>query len=243
MEIAVRHVETDPLEALRAELVGAARRGTARRRRRRRSAAVALATLTLLAVAAGAAAVTKFSTGVPAVDELLQVERGDGRGGPVVIGAASEPLPMDLGRAGKFQLVAVLLPNGNICTASADFHRTGVRGGVGCAGSVARVNRRVGRRGGTWAGSSIGFDSRVNQFLVDADVDSVRPLGEGDWTVSMTPPWTPEAPGARPLRLVLVTDDADIGDPGGTDLPAEAHTPPALELTYSDGRETVLEGF
>ncbi len=65
-----------------------------------------------------------------------------------------------------------------------------------------------------WAGSSSGPDSRVNQFLVAGDVETVRPLGEGDWTVRMTPPWTPEARGARPLRLVLVTDDADIDDPG-----------------------------
>ena len=26
----------------------------------------------------------------------------------------------------------------------------------------------------------------------------------------MTPPWTPEAPGARPLRLVAAIDDEDI---------------------------------
>ena len=239
MGIAVRHVEADPLGALRTELVRAGRRGTARRRRRRRVVTLAIAVVAVLALAAGAAAVAGLGTGVAPVDELLQIERGDGSGRPVALDA-TEPLPMDLGRAGKYQLVAYLDRHGNICTASADEHRGGVRGGFGCAGSLTSINRDVERRGGTWAGSSNGFDSRVNQFLVDGDAESVRALGEGNWTVTTTPPWTPDAPGARPLRLVLVVDETNL--PISTDLPPEAYIQPTLELTYPDGRTRVLEG-
>jgi hypothetical protein len=234
MNAAVRHVETDALGALRAELVRAAGRGIARRRRRRRAATLAVVAVGLLALAAGAAAVAGLGTGVAPVDELLQIERGDESGRPVALDA-SDPLPMDLGRAGRYQLVAYLDRNRNICTASAEAHGGGVRGGFGCVNSLDVVNRRLERRGGTWAGSSDGADSRVNQFLVAGEVESVRPLGPGDWTVRMTPPWTPEARGARPMRLVVVTDDADIDNP-------DAYVQPTLELTYEDGSTRVLDG-
>jgi len=234
MNAAAHHVESDALGALRAELVAAGRRTAGRRRRRRRAATLLAAALGLLALAAGAAAVAGLGTGVAPVDELLKIERGDESGRPVALDA-SDPLPMDLGKAGNYQLVAYLDRNGNICTASAEPRGGGVRGSFGCVDSLDRVNRRLERRGGMWAGSSSGPDSRVNQFLVAGEVEAVRPRGEGDWTVRMTPAWTPEARGARPLRLVLVTDDADIDDP-------RAYVQPTLELTYEDGSTRVLRG-
>jgi hypothetical protein len=108
------------------------------------------------------------------------------------------------------------------------------------------VNRAVERRGATWQGSAIGLDQRTNQYLVDGDVERMRPLGEGDWKVLMTPPWTPDAPGARPLRLAVVIDDADL--PGGEDglqpgeLPVETYDEPVMELTYSDGSTREYRG-
>ncbi len=62
---------------------------------------------------------------------------------------------------------------------------------------------------------------------------SVRPLGQGDWRVLMTPPWTPQAPGARALKLVVVIDERDIEVPQ-TDLPK-------LELTDADGGTRVAQ--
>lgn len=251
MNAAAHHVESDALGALRAELVGAGRRAVTRRRRRRRAATLLAAALALLALAAGAAAVANFSTGVPAVDELLnreapsappgEVPRLDVRPGP---GPASDPLPVSLG--GDHQAVAYLSRDGHICTATADHHRGGVRGSYGGCLPVDMVNRQVERRGGIWDGSAIGVDSRTNFFLVDGEVESVRPLGDGDWTVRMTPPWTAEAPDARPLRLVVVIDDADIGNPDDdlqpNELPPRAYDEPTLELKYGDGRTLVREG-
>jgi len=222
---------------------------SARRRRGRRAAIAVAIVIGLVAATAGAAELTGFTTGVPAVDELLDREapspapggtpRLDIRPGP---GPASEPLSVPEGDH-MVATVAYLTRDGNICTASADRHRGGVRGGYGgCSGAVEDVNRRVARRGGMWAGSALGFDSRTNTFLVDGDVESVRVLGAGDWTVKMTPPWTAQAQGARPLRLLVVIDAADIGGDRSGDLPPEAYDQPSLELTYGDGHTRLLDG-
>jgi hypothetical protein len=77
----------------------------------------------------------------------------------------------------------------------------------------------------------------------------VKPLGKGDWRVLMTPPWTPRAPNARPLRLVVAIDDRDYGNPDDgfqrdefDAIPREAQMPPALRLTYRDGQMRVARG-
>jgi hypothetical protein len=61
----------------------------------------------------------------------------------------------------------------------------------------------------------------------------------------MTPPWTPEAPGARALRLVVVIDDADIEVGGDGVQEGELHLVqtgfPKLELTYADGSTRIAE--
>jgi hypothetical protein len=255
MSTSTRHIETDALTGLREELMRAADRRSARRRPARRAAIAVAVVAGLLAATAGAAELTGFTTGVPAVDELLDreapsqdptptgVPRLDIRPGP---GPASEPLQVPEGDH-KVALVAYLTRDGNICTASADAHRGGVRGSSGgCSGTVEHVNRRIERHGGMWAGSTLGLERRTNHFLLDGDVKSVRVLGEGDWKVLMTPPWTPRAPDARPLRLMATIDDADLGNPADGmqtgELPPEAYTPPRLELTYSHGRRRLLEG-
>jgi hypothetical protein len=242
---ATRYVETDALAGLREELMRAAGR-SARRRRPARRAAIAVAIVVgLLAATAGAAELTGFTTGVPVVDELVGIESGPGghlRPGP---GDASEALSVPIGD-GVYKTVAYLARDGGVCIVSAERHRGGVRGGFGGCPPLEYVNRRVERRGAVWQGSSHGLDSRTNQFLVDGDVKTIRPLGEGDWKVLMTPPWTPHAPNARPLRLAVVIDDADIGNPEDglqmDELPREAYNQPTLKLTYSDGHTRVFRG-
>jgi hypothetical protein len=246
-----RHVESDALAGLREELMRAATRRSERRRPARLAAIAAALVVGLLAATAGAAELTGFTTGVPVVDELVGVEHGlpkrdgapavDRRPGP---GDASEPLAVKMGD-GTYQTVAYLSRDGSICVASAERHRSGVRGGGGGCPTLEYLNRQVERLGGAWQGSAIGADERTNQYLVDGDVNAVRPLGKGDWKVLMTPPWTPQAPDARPLRLVVVTDEADIGNPDDGlqmgELTPEAYKQPTLELTYENGRTRVLE--
>ncbi|MEX1142472.1 MAG: hypothetical protein WD993_03575 [Thermoleophilaceae bacterium] len=65
------HVETDPIGAIRTELVAAARRRRATRLRRRRLATVAATLVATLACVAAASALTDLGTGIPAIDRFL----------------------------------------------------------------------------------------------------------------------------------------------------------------------------
>lgn len=234
-----RYIETDALAGLRDELMRAAARRTSSRRRTRRATIAVALLAALLAATAATAALTDFSTGVPVVDELVGIESqvprpGDGptadhRPGP---GSASAALSVPIGD-GVYKTVAYLARDGSICIVSAERHRGGVRGSTGGCPPLEDVNRRVERRGAVWYGSSHGPDQRTYQLLVGGEVKSVRPLGQGDWRVLMTPPWTPQAPGARALRLVVVIDERDIEVPQ-TDLPK-------LELTDADGGTRVAQ--
>jgi hypothetical protein len=248
-----RHVESDALGSLREELMLAATCAPAGRRRARRAAVVVAIVVALLAATAGAAELTGFTTGVPAVDQLLSIESGTSPpgGSPRAdfrpgVGPASEALSVPQGKT-IFKTVAYLSRRGDICVASAAPHRGGgVQGSFGGCPPIEWVNRRVQRLGGTWSGSAIGAERRTNQFLVDGRVSSVRPLDEGDWTVLMTPPWTPHAPGARPLRLVVTIDETDIGNPDDGvqkgELTPQAYDVPTLRLTYPDGHTRVMKG-
>jgi hypothetical protein len=241
---ATDHVEADALAALRAELLHAAGRDRSRRRRNRRLLVAAAVVVSMLAATAATAALTDFSTGVPVVDELVGIESPPPvPGGPAVgdrrpaLGSGTEPLDVPIGD-GVYKTVAYLSRDGGVCIVSAERHRGGVRGGFGGCPSLAYVNRRVERRAGLWMGGSNGVDERTTQPLVDGRVRSVRPLGPGDWRVLMTDPWTPKAPGAHPLRLVVVIDDADITE----EELMVARLAPALKLTYRDGHARVLRG-
>jgi len=239
-----RHVEADALAALRAELLSAAGRNRSRRRRNRRLLLAVAIVVGLLTATAATAALTQFSTGVSEVDDLLAIERSpaqpggvrrlDIRPGP---GTASEPLAVPIG-GDVYKTVAYLSRDRAVCISSADRHRGGVRGSYGGCLPIDMVNRAIVRKGGIWAGGSGGTDQRATQMLVDAEVKSVRPLGRGDWKVLMTAPWTPQAPGARPLRLTVVIDETDVAD-GELSMQFS----PALELTYRDGHTRVLRGL
>jgi hypothetical protein len=239
---ATRHVETDALAGLREELMQAAGRRASRRRPARRAAIAVAIVVGLLAATAATAALTNLTTGVSVVDELVGIEKlPTHRPGP---GDASEPLAVTMGD-GTYQVVAYLARDGGVCIVSAERHRGGVRGGFGGCPPLEDVNRRVERRGAVWFGSSHGPEQRTYQLIVAGEVESVRPLGEGDWKVPMTPPWTPEAPGARALRLVVVIDDADIDVGGDGVQEGELHRLqtgfPKLELTYADGSKRIAQ--
>ena len=233
MSSATRHVEGDPLEALRSELVAAGRRRVARRRRGRRTAVLAAALVGLLALAAGAAALMNFSTGVPAVDTLLEIESPDSPGesgrdirpGP---GRAAEPLAVPTGD-GTANAVAYLARDGTICHATAD---AAARGSTGGCWRVADLARALDRRKIVWNGLTAGADNRVFDGYADGDVTAIRVVGGGDAvTVKLSGPWTPRVGGATPLRHFVVIDEEDI-QMDERDLVVEF---PPLVVTLSDG--------
>ena len=232
MTTATRHIEGDALAGLREELMRAATQRAARRRPARRAVIVAAVVIGLLAATAATAALTNFTTGVPVVDELAGIESGPSvelRPGP---GDASEALSVPIGD-GVYKTVAYLSRDGGVCIVSAERHRGGVRGSFGGCPPLGSIYRQIERKGASWHGSSHGADSRTYELLVAGEVSEIRPRGKGDWRILMTPPWTPEAPGARPLRLAVAIDDEDI------DLDIDHGAFPRLELVYADGTTRV----
>ena len=172
----------------------------------------------LLALTAGAGALTNFSTGVPAVDTLLEIEsperaRWVGTGHPAGTGSGR-------GAAGRFPLGHGTSPRGDLS-------------GPGRQGLPR--HRRTGRRGArpagaggwrTWHGPSTGARSSGTAWrpgpttacfdgYADGGVTAIRVAGAGDSiTVKLSRPWTAQAAGAEPLRHFVVIDEADI-DVGG----------------------------
>jgi len=235
---ATRHVEADALAAVRAELVGAAGRRISRRRGRRRTALLVAVAVLLAAATAATAALIDSSTGVPAVDKLLDVDVPGSRH-PAGPGAASESLRVPEGDH-MTNVVAYYARDGSVCITSADLKRGGsARGSFGGCPPLRDVNRRILRRGGYWFGATLGTDQRASKLLVAGDVRSIRPLDDGDWTVHMTAPWTPPTRGGRPLRLVVVVDEVDIAE---QELSTTTPLGPDLELTHADGHKRVLRG-
>jgi hypothetical protein len=235
------HVDHDALAALRGELTMAAGRRIRRRRSRRRTIAIAALIALLLAATAATAGLTNFSTGVPAVDELLDVEGHPG-GGPI---SASWRLIVPEGDH-RTNVVAYLTNRGAVCITTADFHRGGARGSFGGCPSLRDVNRRVERHAGMWFSGAIGVDERTWNLLVDGSVRSIRTTARGDWSFAMTPPWTPRAGEGRPLRLVVAIDrsNLDVGDDGAQmdEFPRLAYRQPNLRLIDRNGRTRILRG-
>jgi hypothetical protein len=238
----------DPFERIRRELVAAAARRRDRTRRRRRVALLVALPLLLVGGTAGAAAVGDFSTGVPAIDGLLANEDGTGslgadvRPGP---GGASEPLSLPSGPdARDAAAVAYLSRDGLVCKAQGDFRRwdDAPRGTYGGCYAPADLARILARRTAICCGSEHGPERRIYDGFAAGEVVSLRFLMEDGATVEakLTPPWTPDAPGAEPLRLFVAVDERDV-DVGGdgvqmdeTDLIMGPHY--RVEAELRDGR-------
>jgi hypothetical protein len=226
------HVEHDALAALRAELTMAAGRRIRRRRIRRRTLVIVALIALLLAATAATAALVKNTTGVPAIDQLVDIEGHPG-GRPI---SSSERLVVPEGDH-RTNVVAYLTGRHAVCITTADLHRGGARGTFGGCPPLKDVQRQVDRRGAAWFGGTRGLDARVAWLIVGGDVDAIQPLGEGDWTVKMAPPWRPRARGGRPLRLVAVVDTRHL-----TGLAVMTPLFPKLELTFSDGSTQQVDG-
>jgi hypothetical protein len=239
----------DPFERIRRDLVAAAARRRDRTRRRRRLALLAALPVLLLAGTAGAAAVGEFSTGVPAIDGLLAVEGGsdrpfgaDVRPGP---GGASEPLSLPSSADGRdAAAVAYLSRDGLVCKARGDFRRWdgAARGSYGGCIAPADLARMLSRRTAISMGSEHGPERRIYDGFAAGDVVALRFLMDDGATVEarLTPPWTPDAPGAEPLRLFVAVDERDI-DVGGDGVQMHEgdlimRWPRRAEAELSDGR-------
>ena len=238
----------DPLARIRAELVGAAGRRIRRRRARRRVLVAAAALALGVGGSALAASVADFSTGVPVIDELLtdQPPRSgvDVRPGP---GGASEPLLLPNSGDGRdAAAVAYVNRDGQICKAQGDVRRSdgaprGSDGGGDCR-APADLARRLDARPAICCGLMAGPARRVYDGLAAGNVAALRLKLESGRTLTarLTPPWTPEVPGAEPLRVFVAIDEADIDVGNDGVQPDELDVVPmyrfTIEARLDDGR-------
>lgn len=215
-----RH-SADPIAAIKDELVAAARRRTSARRRRRRGVLVTAIAGALLVLTGAAIAVTGgVSTGVPAIDELLdqaseppptapnsERNRGDARlpSGvkppvpqvkPGDAESVSPPLRVTLPDGTEATAVGYRTADGSICTAIAQTGdpsaAVGGVGGVGCLGG--RLFRRdLERSAGRAIGGGGGSAGLTASGFARADVEAITARASGHRTeAQLSPAWNPD---------------------------------------------------
>lgn len=224
-------VATDPLGAIRAELVGAAQRRTVARRRRHRAVTTVATAMLMLVSVGGAGAVVTGTTGVPAVDGLLkkidfeqEAAKGPGGSVPAIVpgdsSSASDPLELSWGaEPEQATAVAYLSRGGPICFALAKHHGEGVseaRGGVRDCVSQSTLTQRLADDTAFIAGGSFGEVTVLDGYTA-ADVESLAISGpEGEFDVKLGDVWTPDLPNAQPVRAFVALADVDgIGEARG----------------------------
>ena len=247
-------VDTDPLGAVRDELLAAARRRTAARRRRRQVAATVAAALGLLAVAGGALAVTNTTTGVAAIDRMLETrsrplthvggpppEERDGDSLPPGVepppmpdlqpsagGESSAPVEVELADGTRLVAVGYVNRDHDLCTAIADPGAPTMpeSGAVGCIGpgQVERVLAAAPARIISLGG--LGPRTILLQGIAAENVRSVT-VDDGGTRVeaALSEAWVPIGAGSEPVRVFVVTTR------GSTDLSAYR-----LEVQLDDGQ-------
>jgi hypothetical protein len=102
--------------------------------------------------------------------------------------------------------LAYLSRDGEICSATVeDDSEGGPRGGVGGCVAPGQLSARVERDGLVPSGLTGGPGGVLHDGFAHRDVVSVRAFGpDGPVEAQLTRPWSPDAPGAEPLRYFAV---------------------------------------
>jgi hypothetical protein len=246
-------IATDPLGAIRMELVGAARRRAATRERRGRATTVVATALVTLVAVAGAGAAMNVSTGIPELDRLLGTISAphravDDQRPPGIEGAptagdlragsanASQPLEVPWGDGSRHAVGAAFVnESGQICFALSEPHGEGVgeaRGNVSGCGLLQAFSRRLADDAALVAGSTSADGRSILSGYARPDVRSLVVSGaDGPLEVELTPDtWTPDVPGGTPLRVFVAVGAPAEGQQSG-DLRDYA-----IEARLADGR-------
>ena len=236
-----RHrVDTDPLRAIRIELVAAANRRLKARRRLRRATTIAASLFGILTVAGGAMAVSNVTTGVPAIDRLLQSVSDDsadsttGRSSPSkpnyepLPGGVTPPVEVHLGEAKAAVAIGYQSQHGTLCTALAE-DRTAPPGepkGTGGCLRRALLAKALRESPVRIVGvSGIGASSLLVHGFARGEVEAMGLTPRsGQIAAALTDAWTPPRWQGDPLRAFFAVVDGDAA--GVTD---KQHFP---TLTY-----------
>jgi hypothetical protein len=248
---------TDPLDAIGATLVAAARRRRTSRLRTLRGAAATAAALAVLALTGGALAMTGTSTGVLALDRWLDTtaERHPGMAPegrlaspepgptPPVPNVApaddtSPPVKVPMGDGIEWVGVGYEARNRTICSALVDpASADDPRGGTGCLGE--RLLRRAlasepARLGGAGGGQvrKRGRHATVYNGVARDDVTGLTLTEPGRPPVGavLSEPWRPRGWNGRSLRVFFAV------------LPLRDAGPPRLPMPFPDMRARLRDG-
>jgi hypothetical protein len=218
-------IGTDPLGAIRVELVNAARRRSAARRRRQRVTTVVATGLVSLLSVAGAGALVAGSTGVDAIDEFLgrvdSVEKGAPSDSfstndatrseaPAAPDSASKPLESLHGGGETTAIVAYTSRSGSICLAVSRPHGEGAgeaREGWGCMAPDALSRDLAGEPVLLADVRSATMTTASGYAAEEVEAITVRGPG-GPFAVRLGAPWKPDAQGAVPLRPFVAVGSA-----------------------------------
>jgi len=227
-------IGTDPLGAIRVELVSAARRRAAARRRRQRLTTVAATALVSLISVAGAGALVAGSTGVPAIDDFLgrvdsnsesspTVRRGQNDSlrpvAPASSSSASQPLEVPGPDGSESVFVAELTSGGSICLAFSKPHGEGAgeaREGWGCMTPDALSRSLTGEPVLLADVRAEGATTLTGYAAADVEAIALKGPG-GPFVVRLGEAWQADATGAvavRPFVAVGTGQAADIGAVG-----------------------------
>jgi hypothetical protein len=202
---------------------------------RRRALLLAAALLGLLALAGAALALTGSTTGVPAIDRLLdrgsRIHANPGEPRPSLRprqGSVSEPLEFTVGGT-RYTAVGFRNHQDGICSALADSERVGPPqdGGVSCQ-SARLLRRALMERPVEFYAGGGGRHLKLAGFAREEVQRVVVTDPTGPTTAKLSPPWSPEPWRTAPIRFVYLLFDAPAGEPRpgqlfGNDLHIEAH--------------------
>jgi hypothetical protein len=198
-----------------------------RPRGRRRALLIAAAALLAAVVLAGAAiAIRGVTSGVPAIDRLLdRATRGFGdvsAGAPVPRlhpqrGSLSDKLQFEFD-GGRYTAVGFRAEDGSTCSAVVDPEAAQANGGVGCIG--ARSLRRGLARDPALLSGAGGGQPTIAHGFARADVVSLALRGAWDnGAVALSEAWRPAGEGGEPIRFFYVVTNSPAAGPRAPLLP------------------------
>jgi hypothetical protein len=199
---------------------------------------VAALVLALFALASAALALSGVSTGVPAIDRLLDRTTRSFEdvppGAPVPKfqpqrGSVSEKLRFQLGGR-HYTAVGFRAEDGSICSALVDPESERASGGIGCAG--ARSLRRGLRSDPLFLSGGGGGELRIAHGFARADVERLTLTGSGDHgVIALSEPWRPGAQDGEPIRFFYVVTEWQATGPRAPLLPRGVR----IEARLADG--------
>jgi hypothetical protein len=209
----------------------------------RRALLVAAVVVALFALAGGALALSGVSTGVPAIDRLLDESTRSFEdvppGSPVPRfqpqrGSVSEKLRFQFHRH-HYTAVGFRAEDGSVCSALVEPESMRATGGIGCIGARS-LRRTLALDPARLSGGGGGPETILNG-VARAEVVSLDLIGAGDHgVVALSEAWRPGGEDSQPIRFFYVVLDVAPAGPRAPLLPESLR----IEARLEDGSVTRL---